>query len=217
MTKQSISQALDAAHDEIEKLITEINDAGAQAFKQSDYASAQKQLESGQQLTQFREKFKEVVAEWAIIAPAAAAKREAPAPVPAAPRQAAKVQPEHATPAPQQLGVTKIQLAVGFARAAGYYWEKQVVVEAGSTIVREIQPSLDKPNQDLRESLRRSGALVDRGSDTVFELRKDLRFSSPAAAASFVSGFATNGRTGWMITETGLPLEDLFGTEIEWS
>ncbi len=79
--------------------------------------------------------------------------------------------------------------------ARGHLTDEGLVVRSGSIGNRTVRDTLSKGWIVMRSDLLTDGSLVDTG--THIEVRRDVLFASPSAAAAVVSGGAWNGRAGW--------------------
>src|SRR3546814_8378762 len=90
--------------------------------------------------------------------------------------------------------------------ARGRQADAQFLVYAGST-ARAAWIGMDGGYKVLHQDLVDSGTLgAVRGE--VREFKRDAVFSSPSAAAAVVWGRSANGRTSWVVKETGQSLAE---------
>ncbi|MCX7975095.1 MAG: GIY-YIG nuclease family protein [Candidatus Aminicenantes bacterium] len=69
------------------------------------------------------------------------------------------------------------------------------IVRMGSRAVKSEVPSIHSYLHDIRQSLIKTGILVDKGA--YYEFSQDYAFSSPSTAAGVVLGRESNGRIEW--------------------
>lgn len=79
-------------------------------------------------------------------------------------------------------------------------------VLAGSTVVTRCMPSPSATGRERRATFEATGVLELAGE--VCNVRRDIEFSSPSAAASFVAGSPQNGRRCWCLPD-GTSLGDV--------
>ena len=65
MQKNEVNEAFEILLEELEVVIDLLNEAGAEAFKKSDYEKVKESIERATQITEFREKVKSLQKEWA--------------------------------------------------------------------------------------------------------------------------------------------------------
>ena len=65
MQKNEVNEAFEILLEELEVVINLLNEAGAEAFKKSDYEKVKESIERATQITEFREKVKSLQKEWA--------------------------------------------------------------------------------------------------------------------------------------------------------
>lgn len=94
-------------------------------------------------------------------------------------------------------------------RAEGRQEDMGFVVLAGARVLKRAASSLPPSLADLREAMAKDGRLAGDGSD-FWRLTQEHKFRSPSGAASFLLGFAVNGRGTWKDSE-GRPLRALLG------
>lgn len=70
-----------------------------------------------------------------------------------------------------------------------------LVVLAGSTVQKEITPSLSNGYKAVRDKLLGSGVLLDKGD--FYSFSRNYPFPSPSQAASVILGYMINGRQNW--------------------
>lgn len=88
---------------------------------------------------------------------------------------------------------------VNALKASGVQTDEGFVVSKGSHVKGDASDSTPANVVLLRSSAMEDGTLVKEGER--FKLSEDILFSSPSAAASFVSGSNRNGRTTWRSAE----------------
>jgi hypothetical protein len=92
-------------------------------------------------------------------------------------------------------------------QAEGYESEDGFIVKKGSTAVIDTVPSAHAFSVSLRDELRKSGILKQRGKQCL-EFAEDYEFSSPSTAAAVLVGASANGRDFWKTPE-GITLKQL--------
>jgi hypothetical protein len=90
----------------------------------------------------------------------------------------------------------------------------QMIVLSGSLARAEEQPSLASNVRTYRQQLRQSGKLVQTDNAEILRFATDVAFNSPSAAAQAVMGTSRNGRTDWVIRDTGQTYADWQEAEI---
>lgn len=81
------------------------------------------------------------------------------------------------------------------------------VVLKGS--LARIEPAnADTGYADLRETLIQDGRLQAQPNGQFLEFIEDVSFSSPSAASAVIFGRADNGRTSWIVRQSGLTLKE---------
>ncbi|HRH17091.1 MAG TPA: GIY-YIG nuclease family protein [Aquabacterium sp.] len=101
-------------------------------------------------------------------------------------------------------------LRVGNISAKAIRDTDALVVLAGSTVAKEIAPSLTNGYKAVRDKLLSSGVLSDTGEFYTFT--KNYPFPSPSQAASVIVGYMMNGRYTWR-TSDGCSLRDIEDAE----
>jgi len=83
------------------------------------------------------------------------------------------------------------------------------VLAAGSTVRRQVHPSLiDKYRVDRRQCEKDGSLAVDTKNDQILLLNKDIIFDSQSGAAQFVAGCSVSGNREWRVMDTGQSLGD---------
>ncbi len=86
-------------------------------------------------------------------------------------------------------------LKMGSIAASAIRDTDALVVLAGSTVSKEVTPSLSNGYKAVRDKLLGSGVLSDTGEYYCFS--KNYPFPSPSQAASVIVGYMINGRQTW--------------------
>jgi predicted type IV restriction endonuclease len=68
------------------------------------------------------------------------------------------------------------------------------IVLRGSTAKKEDKKSMPQNAKKLKDNLIKSGRLVLKSSDNLYEFAEDISFKSPSLASCIVSGTSTNGK-----------------------
>jgi hypothetical protein len=76
-----------------------------------------------------------------------------------------------------------------------------LIVKAGSSVRKDLNPSLPTGSKKLRDELVANETLKQTDSGYTFSI--DFAFSSPSGAANVVTGSSTNGRTSWKTANNG--------------
>jgi len=79
----------------------------------------------------------------------------------------------------------------------------EMVVLAGSQARVEEQQSLGLSVRSMRQQLLGANKLVESKTPGILQFMEDVAFSSPSAAAQAIMGTSRNGRTDWVIPDTG--------------
>ena len=79
--------------------------------------------------------------------------------------------------------------------AFGLYDSEQFIVLSGSTINLDSFKNISKNVEDLRANLKKQNDIIQNGDKWM--LKKDISFTSPSSAASFVIGNSANGWIEW--------------------
>jgi len=90
----------------------------------------------------------------------------------------------------------------------------ELTVLQGSTALAHPK-HIGKGYAALRERLKESGVLqIKEGNPSLLEFRENYTFKSPSAAASVINGRNSNGRTDWVLKESGISLKEHQDTEL---
>lgn len=101
-------------------------------------------------------------------------------------------------------------LKVGNTSAKAIRDTDALVVLAGSTVAKEVAPSLTNGYKAVRDKLLSSGVLSDTGEFYTFT--KSYPFPSPSQAAAVIVGYMINGRHTWRAKD-GRSLRDIEDAE----
>lgn len=205
MPHAHIDDLLRQAIEQLERKVEQVNAAGAQAFQHNDYHGVQSAAQHGQRLQKLVHNLKESRNEWTVLC------SELPV------EKRVECSPKDENPAARDDTPTRadvrirVRMQTKSAVATGWYWSDQIEILAGSTVRAEELESIPDAAKQLRQKLRRRGALVPTDDLTVLLLKENVKFTSPSAASNFVAGYNSNGRKEWVVEETGQTINEYEG------
>ena len=191
MDDDGVRAGFELIQEEIGSVSKQLKDQAKQLVDSGDFEDVKRLMETGKKLDQFQLEVKELERKWVTeFDPDTRSKTEYPA----------------ETVVPAGVGTLTLVMDYQSAKARGELKGKEVTILPGSLIRKESYGSMQEDVLKRKNKAIKKGELAD-STNTLFELKNAITFSSPSAAAGFVAGCSVNGLKEWRVEDQNMSLK----------
>jgi len=190
MLGDSVKVAFDLVREEIGTIMSGLSERGQRAFHNKDFKMVDDLSDESKALAVFEDEVAALQQKWIERC------------VQGGNTEATVIPPARGEHSQNEDLFLVMPYAGAFARAV--FREGRIMLEPGSTVKKQLYPSLTRSSRRLRADCFKDGRLKDVGDDGLLRLTQSVHFSTPSAAAQFVAGCSVNGNREWKLKKSGI-------------